>query len=168
MAAPMSAGSPAPLDVTAVDHVYVAVRDLERSIGFYDAVMRFLGFKKGTGPIAGEAHAHYFNRVTQYSIRPARGGDHDPYRPGLHHLCFRVATRADVDAAAAGLRALGVAATDPALYPEYADDYYATFFRDPDGIGLEIVAHRRMRSLVRDHWDELTEFEDPVQKAGLA
>jgi glyoxylase I family protein len=162
-----SAGSPL-LDVTAVDHLYVAVRDLTRSIAFYDPVMRLLGFKKGTKAIAGEPHAHYFNRVTQYTIRPARGGDHDPYRPGLHHLCFRVATRADVDAAAAGLRALGIAASEPALYPEYADDYYATFFSDPDGLRLEIVAHMRRRSLVRDHWDELTEFEDPMQKAGLA
>ena len=169
MVAPSSPGSPAPLDVTAVDHVYVAVRDLARSSAFYDAVMRFLGFKKGTGPIGGEPHAHYYNRVTQYTIRPAHGaGDHDPYCPGLHHLCFRVATPADVDAAAAGLRALGVAATDPALYPEYAADYYATFFTDPDGIRLEIVADRRMRSLVRDHWDELPEFENPVQKSGLA
>jgi len=24
-----------------------------------------------------------------------------------------------------------------------------------------------MRSLVRDHWNELTEFENPLQKAGL-
>ena len=41
------------------------------------------------------------------------------------------------------------------------------FFADPDGIRLEIVALRHMRRLVRDHWDELTEFEDPVTKAGL-
>jgi catechol 2,3-dioxygenase-like lactoylglutathione lyase family enzyme len=156
------------VEVTAVDHIYVAVRDLERSLRFYDAVMRLLGFKKGTMPVAGEPHAHYFNRVTQYTIRPARGEDaHDPYRPGLHHLCFRVATPGNVDAAAAALRAIGVDATAPATYPEYAPDYYATFFSDPDGIRLEIVAHRRMRSLVRDHWDELTEFEDPVRKAGL-
>lgn len=156
------------VDVTAVDHVYVAVRDLARSVAFYDRVMRLLGFKKGTSPIGGEPHAHYFNRVTQYTIRPARGeGAHDPYRPGLHHLCFRVATRADVDTAAAALRARGVDASEPATYPEYAPDYYATFFSDPDGIRLEIVAHRRMRSLVHDHWDELTEFEDPVRKAGL-
>ena len=157
-----------PVDVTAVDHLYVAVTDLARSEAFYDRVMRLLGFKKGTDPIAGERHLHYFNRVTQYTIRPARSSEpHDPYRAGLHHLCFRVATREDVDEAAAALVAAGVAATAPALHPEYADDYYATFFTDPDGIRLEIVAHRRMRSLVRDHWRELTEFENPVRKAGL-
>src|SRR6185369_5344848 len=135
------------LDVIAVDHIYIAVRDFQRSVAFYDRVMRLLGFKKGTSPIAGEPHAHYFNRVTQYTIRPARGSDrHDPYRPGLHHLCFRVATREDVDAAVAALHGIGVTATPPRLYPEYAADYYATFFTDPDGIRLEIVALRSMRT----------------------
>jgi len=131
--------------------------------------MRLLGFRKGTLPIGGDPHFHYFNRVTQYSIRPARSApaDHDPYRVGLDHVCFRVATPGDVDAAVRGLAALGVAATEPRLYPEYAADYYATFFADPDGIRLELVAHRRLRSLVRDHWDELTEFEDPLRRAGL-
>ena len=164
----MDAPSPPTLDVTAVDHVYVTVRDLIRSIAFYDAVMRLLGFRKGTKAIAGEPHAHYFNPVTQYTIRQARNAvAHDPYSPGLHHLCFRVATRYDVDAAAAGLRALGIEASTPVLYPEYAADYYATFFTDPDGIRLEIVALRAMRTLVQDHWAELTAFEDPLQKAGL-
>jgi catechol 2,3-dioxygenase-like lactoylglutathione lyase family enzyme len=158
-----------PLEVTGIDHLYVAVTDLARSVAFYDPVMRLLGFKKGNFAIAGEPHVHYFNRVTQYSLRPSRGvAAHDPYAPGLHHLCFRVDTRADVDSAARELRALGVAATEPALYPEYAPDYYATFFSDPDGLRLEIVALRSGRILVRDRWQELTEFEDPVRKAGFA
>jgi len=158
-----------PLDVTGVDHLYVAVSDLARSVAFYDPVMKALGFRKGTRAIAGEPHAHYFNRELQYTLRPARGSArHDPYAPGLHHLCFRVGTTADVDEAARALRALGVAISKPALYPEYAPDYYAAFFSDPDGLRLEIVAMRRHRTLIRDHWHELTEFEDPLTKAGLA
>ena len=157
------------IEVGGIDHVYVAVSDLARSEAYYDGVMRLLGFKKGTDPIAGERHLHYYNQTTQYSIRPAKTpGAHDPYRAGLHHLCFRVASRAQVDEAVAGLAALGVAATPPKLYPEYADDYYATFFSDPDGLRLEVVALRRMRVLVRERWAELVEFEDPVRKAGLA
>jgi catechol 2,3-dioxygenase-like lactoylglutathione lyase family enzyme len=153
--------------VTTVDHVYVAVRDLARSERFYDAVMRLLGFKKGTKAIAGEPHLHYFNQVTQYTIRPARGAAaHDPYAPGLHHLCFRVATRAEVDAVAAALGTLGIEASPPAVYPEYADDYYATFFADPDGLRLEVVAERWMRTMVRERWTELTDFVDPIAKAG--
>src|SRR5438093_9939102 len=92
------------IDVTALDHLYVAVRDLARAEAFYDPVMRLLGFRKGTFPIGGERHVHYFNRVTQYSIRQARtDAAHDPYRAGLHHVCFRLATRDAVDAAVGGL-----------------------------------------------------------------
>jgi catechol 2,3-dioxygenase-like lactoylglutathione lyase family enzyme len=158
-------------DVIAVDHVYVTVSDLARAERFYDVVMRLLDFRKGTKAIAGERHLHYFNRVTQYTLRPARPGTpaHDPYRPGsVHHLCFRVASRADVDESARALRAAGIDASEPQLYPEYAPDYYATFFADPDGIRLEVVALRSMRTLVQEHWSELTEFEDPVTKAGIA
>jgi len=152
--------------VTTLDHVYLTVSDLARSERFYDGVLRLLGFRKGTMPIAGEPHRHYFNQVMQYTIRPARGGVHDPYAPGLHHLCFRVATHAEVDALAAALGGLGVDASAPRLYPEYAADYYATFFTDPDGIRLEVCAERWLRTALRERWAELTEFEDPVTKAG--
>jgi catechol 2,3-dioxygenase-like lactoylglutathione lyase family enzyme len=157
------------ITVTAVDHIYVTVTDMQRSETFYDAVMRLLGFRKGTAPIAGERHLHYFNPITQYTIRPAKHPDHehDSYSPGLHHVCFRVGSTAEVDAVAQGLRALGVPASDPRHYTEYAPDYYATFFGDPDGIRLEVVAQRRARTLIRDRWDELTEFENPLAKAGI-
>ena len=46
------------LEVSGIDHVYVSVTDLARSVGFYDPVMRLLGFRKGTDPVAGEPHAH--------------------------------------------------------------------------------------------------------------
>jgi glyoxylase I family protein len=158
------------VEVTGLDHIYIAVADLRRSEAFYDGVMRMLGFRKSTKRINDEPHAHYFNPATQLTIRPARSAGarvHDPYSPGLHHLCLRVASDAQVDQTARGLRALGVDAAEPRLYPEYAPDYYATFFTDPDGIRLEVVAHRKLRSLIRDHWGELTEFEDPLTKAGL-
>lgn len=104
------------LEVSAVDHIYVAVTDLQRSIAFYDPLMKVLGFRKGTKPIAGEEHVHYFNRITQYSLRPARGArSHDPYSPGLHHLCFRMPTREQIDAAAREIRALGIEVSEPQL-----------------------------------------------------
>jgi catechol 2,3-dioxygenase-like lactoylglutathione lyase family enzyme len=116
-----------PVEVCGIDHIYIAVSDLSRAIAFYDPVMRALGFRKGTKAIAGDPHAHYFNRETQYTIRPAkRPGPHDSYAPGLHHLCFQVPGNTDVDLAVRELRALGVEATEPA-FPEYSPDYYATF-----------------------------------------
>lgn len=152
--------------VLRIDHIYVSARDLPASERFYDPVMQALGFRKGTRPIAGEPHVHYFNRVLQYTLRPARAGESaDPYRTGsLHHLCFQVRDAAAVDEAHRRLVALGVDATPPQLYPEYRPDYYATFFRDPDGVRLEVVGDSAGRRLLRERWDELEGFVDPVPR----
>lgn len=156
------------VEVIGLDHLYVTVSDLEVSQAFYDRVMRLLDFRKGRAPIGGEPHCHYYNRVMAYTIRPARSrAAHDPYAPGLHHVCFRVATPDDVDTVARSLRELAISATAPRLYPEYDADYYATFFEDPDGIRLEVVAEVERRRVIRDRWDRLVEFEDPLRKAGL-
>jgi catechol 2,3-dioxygenase-like lactoylglutathione lyase family enzyme len=150
------------VEVLGLDHIYLSVSDLARSERFYDPVMRLLGFRKGDKPIAGEPHAHYFNRTLQISLRPARSsGPHDPYAPGLHHLCLQLARSAEVDAAAEALRELSIEATTPRLYPEYHPHYYATFFDDPDGLRLELVCRTPYRDDLVEHWDELRTFLNP-------
>ena len=143
------------VEVIGIDHVYLAVRDLRRSEAFYDRAMGVLGFRKSQSEIAGEPHVHFFNRQIGFTLRPARpgSGDHDPYAPGLHHLCFRVLDTNAVDRAADGLRAASIEATPPRLYPEYAPDYYATFFTDPDGIRLEINNFWERRRKRMYDWD---------------
>ncbi len=143
------------VEVIGIDHVFVAVSDLRRSEGFYDHVMPVLGFRKGDGSIGGAPHLFYYNRQFVYSLRPATEGarDHDPYAPGLHHLCFRVLDEAAVDRAARELREAGVEATEPRYYLEYAPDYYATFFEDPDGIRLEVVNFREIRAKIMYDWE---------------
>lgn len=156
---------PASVEVIGLDHLYVAVSDLSRSVAFYDPVMAALGFKKGDREIAGEPHAHYFNRVLQYTLRPARRQiAHDPYTPGLHHLCFQVRDRAAVDSTAQRLRALDIAVTEASEYPEYSPDYYAIFFRDPDGLRLEIVARTAARDTIAERWSDLEGFLNPVAR----
>jgi glyoxylase I family protein len=141
-------------EVIALDHLYLSVSDPSRSLPFYDAVLGALGFQKSESVIAGDAHAHYWNRALQISIRPARsaGVRHDPYAPGFHHLCLQLRDEAELDAAHAKLRALGVDASEPRLYPEYSEDYYATFFEDPDGIRLELVNRRARRDEIVASW----------------
>ena len=152
------------IEILGLDHLYVTVSDLGRSEAFYDAIMERLGFRKGDSPIGGDPHAHYFNQNLQYTLRPARSraARHDPYAPGLHHVCFQVAHREAVDDAHRELTKLGVAATEPREYPEYNDDYYATFFSDPDGIRLEIVARSRTREEIRSSWSLFRVFLNPL------
>ena len=155
---------PERVEVVGVDHVYLTVSDMVRSLAFYDTVLGLLDFRALDAPIGGDPHRHYFNKVMQISIRPAKGGTHDPYAPGLHHLCLQVAYKAAVDRIARLLRDAGIEISDPALYPQYADDYYAIFFDDPDGIRHEIVARRARRKLTVERWTELTSFLNPWAK----
>jgi glyoxylase I family protein len=153
-------------ELLGLDHVYLAVADFERSQRFYDRLMKALGFKKGTAPIGGARHCHYYNRSFQVSIRPARRSArrHDSYAPGLHHLCLRVANNAAVDQIARKLRAMKIAIEGPRLWPEYAPDYYALFFQDPDGIRFEVMNYRSGKKLVRKLWNELDGFVNPMDR----
>lgn len=146
-----------------IDHFYLSVTDFGRSEGFYDALMQSLGLHKGNKAIGGDPHAHYIAPTFQLSLRPARSsGPHDPYAPGLHHLCFQAFDRTAVDECYRKLLKLGIEASAPRLYPEYNPEYYATFFEDPDGIRLEIVARTTYRQAVADRWDEFDVFLNPL------
>jgi glyoxylase I family protein len=140
-------------DVIGIDHIYIAVSDLAVSEAFYDRVMSVLGFRKNSFAMGGDPHIQYYNRHFGFVLRPARGGQHDPYAPGLHHLCLRVDTAQDVAETAKGLTEAGIAATEPELYPDYAPDYCAVFLTDPDGVRLEVTNYRQERRDRHDRWD---------------
>lgn len=141
-------------DVIGIDHIFVSVSDLDASERFYDrAMVEVLGFRKNKFALAGDPHIQYFNRHFGFVLRPARvAGDHEPYAPGLHHFCLRVESWVDVAEAARELRRVGIEATDAQLYPQYAPDYSATFFEDPDGIRLEVTNYRQERRERHDGW----------------
>jgi len=138
-----------------IDHIYITVSDLTRSERFYDCVMRILGFRKNTFTNEGDHHIQYYNRHFGFVLRPARSNQsrHDALAPGLHHFCFRVEDSASVDAIAKRFAEDGVTCSSPQLYPEYAPDYYAIFFSDPDGIRLEITNYREERRKRFDDWE---------------
>ena len=134
---------PERVEVLGLDHLYLTVADVARAEAFYDTVFGLLDFRKTDTAIAGDPHRHYFNRVMQISIRPAKSSAaHDPYAPGLHHLCLQVADNAAVDTFHRLVTARGITASAPATHAQYADDYYATFFEDPDGNAIELVERR--------------------------
>ena len=141
-------------EVIGIDHIYIAVSDLNRSEVFYDHVLlEVLGFRKNKFALGGDPHVQYYNRHFGYVLRPSRTEiAHDSYSTGLHHFCLRVDSADEVAIVAAQLRGSGIDASEAKLYPDYAPDYWATYFTDPDGIRLEITNFRLERRERHDSW----------------
>ena len=129
-----------------IDHLDLTVKDPVSSEAFYRTVLGYMGFE----PVRlahGNTHLRIFQstdggrRLFSIALQPAKHeGNHDRYLPGLHHVAFRAASRADVDGLHQVLREIGAEVLDPpAEYPHYAPGYYALFFADPDGLKLEFV-----------------------------
>ena len=128
------------LPTGAIHHIDISVGDLVRSTAFYDRVLPLLGFRRFPDSPEGPLWAGAQVELGLQAARRREPGPHDRFRVGLHHLAFTAPTRASVDALHRDLVALGVGIlAAPAEYPEYAPDYYAVFFSDPDGIKLEYV-----------------------------
>ena len=131
--------------ITALAHVDLVCRDVDRSIAFYLDVLGPLGLQPPvTFPGERGETIHYLRFPTEGtgSIGLRGGGDEQEfllYGPGLHHLALAVETPADVRlaherAVAAGAEVLHA----PRAFPAYHPDYFATFFLDPDGFRVEV------------------------------
>jgi catechol 2,3-dioxygenase-like lactoylglutathione lyase family enzyme len=119
-----------------IDHVALAVSDLERSRLFYARALAPLGLRE-LGPWSEERR--------EVAFGPYKGaGDFaisDLYeRGGTVHVAFRASSREAVHAfyeaaLAAGARDNGA----PGFRPQYAEGYYSAFVLDPDAHNLEAV-----------------------------
>jgi catechol 2,3-dioxygenase-like lactoylglutathione lyase family enzyme len=133
-----------------IDHVQITVKDMSIALPFYDKLMPLLGFdlQNRTNAVV---QSHEF-QVVEY-VHPQLGfGINSPREPfaqetvhrrkpgALHHLAFKVESKAEVDRLAVELARIGANIVDgPGLFPQHGSDYYAVFFKDPDGIKYEIV-----------------------------
>ena len=133
-----------------IDHIQITVKDLNKAEAFYDKLMPILGFdlsKKSKGRVAD----HEFD-VIEYSHPELIIGFNSPRKifenddvhrrkPGsLHHLAFQAQSREEVDALYVQIAKTEAQIIEvPRFYPQHGESYYALFFKDPDGIKLEIV-----------------------------
>ena len=119
-----------------IDHVSVAVRDLDASARFYDAVLGALGLTKLA---ARPATVGFGKSYPEFWINLRKGLAPVSPESGAH-VCFRVRSTELVDAFhAAALAAGGARDGAPGLRPHYSDGYYAAFIRDLDGNRIEAV-----------------------------
>jgi catechol 2,3-dioxygenase-like lactoylglutathione lyase family enzyme len=134
-----------------IDHIEITVKDLVTAVAFYDRLLPLLGYdlrKRSEALI--EKHE---KRVVSYEhprlgfaitspLKAFAGEMVNRRKPGaLHHLAFRVTSRAEVDRLHLELKAIGATIVSPPReYPEYTPaGYYAVFFKDSEGIKYEIV-----------------------------
>ena len=125
-----------------IDHIGIAVSDIERSRKFYEAALGALGMSVNmeVGPDQTESGgtALGFGARDEKIFWIA-----DQERPGEGtHVAFRVERREQVDAFhAAGVKAGGRDNGAPGLRPHYGPNYYAAFICDPDGANIEAVCY---------------------------
>lgn len=125
------------IEINGMAHVIVSVADFASARAFYGELLPFLGL---TPVIDTEAYYYCVGGRTAYGVRPAdEGADRfDQGRVGLHHLCFRVREREDVDRVYEKVLELGAKVVHEPEDGPFAPGYYSLLFEDPDGIRLEV------------------------------
>jgi catechol 2,3-dioxygenase-like lactoylglutathione lyase family enzyme len=125
-----------------IDHIGLAVSNMERSKAFYLNALKPLGIgviaEVSAEETGGDAHAGFGRENKAFFWI---GGGAKP--KGGTHVAFTARTRAEVDsfyrvALVAGGRDNGA----PGLRPYYHTHYYGAFVFDPDGNNIEAVCHR--------------------------
>jgi len=117
-----------------IDHIGVAVSDLERSMEFYKKALAPLGYELLR---AFEGFAAGFGVAPKPDFWLGKGEVKQPV-----HVAFRAAGRAQVRAFyEAALAAGGKDNGAPGPRPQYHEHYYGAFVTDPDGHNVEAVCH---------------------------
>ncbi|MCO5128967.1 MAG: VOC family protein [Xanthobacteraceae bacterium] len=119
-----------------IDHISLAVSDLERAVAFYERVLAPLGLAK---LVTRERMVGFGKTYPEIWINPRPGMTRLPDGNGAH-LALRAGTMAAVDAFhAAAVAAGAVSESAPALRPHDRVRYYAAFVADADGNRIEAV-----------------------------
>ncbi|HEY7268869.1 MAG TPA: VOC family protein [Dehalococcoidia bacterium] len=131
-------------EVTGIEHVELSVSDLERSTAWYralfDAPEVLRAAQEEYGIVATAIREPRSGMVLAFTEhRGQEGGPFTPRRVGLDHLCFGVASEADLEAWRIRLDDLGI---EHSPVRDYGYGLAITF-SDPDGIALEFQFSKR-------------------------
>ncbi|MBL8383692.1 MAG: VOC family protein [Burkholderiales bacterium] len=123
-------------EISGISHIQLTVSSMARSRPFYERLLHALGM---VTLIARDDFYYCIGGRTGVAISPAGPGalPFDQRVVGLHHLCFRARTRADVDAIHRTAQELGARIVRAPAETDWAPGYYSVLFEDPDGIRIE-------------------------------
>ena len=118
-----------------LDHLGIQCADMAASAAFYDTVLAPLGGR----------------RMMDFGVAMGFGIDKPDFWIGEHqtgegfkesHIAFEAPDRAAVQAFFDAAVSTGAEVLhEPRLWPEYHENYYGAFVRDPDGNNVEAVCH---------------------------
>jgi catechol 2,3-dioxygenase-like lactoylglutathione lyase family enzyme len=138
------------MEINGIAHIQLTVSNFESCVAFYERLLPYLGL---TPVMQGDGFYYCVGGRTGVAIsRADPEHQHERFvqrRVGLHHVCFRARTRADIDALHGFLIEHGVKIIHPPEEATWAPGYYSILFEDPDGIRLE-VNHVPGRGLLAD------------------
>ena len=150
------------MPVRGVDHIDLAVTDVDRSLAFYLGMLgplglaiegRFPSYRKTEEIVYlgfGHRHVHGTQPETRLGLRKADGGEHRYFEVGVEHLAFTVDSRQEVDDAYQRCLDMGARIHCPPEEEWDLPGYYAFFVFDPDGIRIEVD---HWAPEVREQWD---------------
>ena len=117
-----------------IDHIGIAVTDLEKSIAFYEKALAPLGY----------AHVMTHGKAAGFGPggKPIFWIEGESQSGGRNHVAIRTSSRKLVrEFHAAAIAAGGKDNGAPGPRPHYHPDYYGAFVLDPDGHNIEAVCH---------------------------
>lgn len=126
------------MEINGIAHIQLTVNDLQRAIPLYESVLGFMGMRP---VVKSDQGLYMIGGRTAVAVRRASEDNlhhrFDQQRIGLHHVCFRVRAREDIDTLHDFLLAENVHIVHPPEDGPWAPGYYSVLFQDPDGIRLE-------------------------------
>ena len=126
------------MEINGVAHTFLTSGNFTAAREFYSQLLPYLGMKP---VIDGDGYYYCIGGKTGVGIRASeRQGDDnrfDQSASGLHHLCFRMRSREDVDQLHDFLISIGANMVHGPQEDGWAPGYYSILFEDPDGIRLE-------------------------------
>lgn len=118
-----------------LDHLGIQCADIPAAASFYDTVLAPLGAKRIMQ--FGDVIGFGIPPKPDFWISPDEGTG---FRES--HICFAAPDRATVDQFLEAAKSVGAEVLHEArLWPEYHDNYYGAFVRDPDGNNVEACCH---------------------------
>lgn len=126
--------------VNGIAHIHLTINNPETSLPFWEKLCHFLEMKT---LLRNEDSLYCIGGRTGILLRAAppekRDRVFDQDSVGLHHVCFRARSAADVDAIAAFVTAElnATIVHPPESGSQFAPGYYSFLFEDPDGLRVE-------------------------------